>query len=92
MAAADHRVPITKVVDIYVSAGKCDFMALSRNKKQMRRGQRQASCRCKDWAAYAPCRCLDSPMGHSKAQRPCTIRRLLNIKTSPCNQGWCEKK
>lgn len=34
-------------------------------------------------ATHAPCKCLDSPFGHSKAQRPCTMRRLLKIKTSP---------
>lgn len=89
VAAAEHRMSITEVIDVYVSAEKCNIY--NHQKEGAQRATRQARSHRKMWVAHAPCKCRDSPFGQSKAQRPCTKRLLLNIKTSPYSATGREK-
>ncbi len=73
VATGENCVSIAHVVDVDVPArNHSALLAARRGGKQLRGG-----------AAYAPCKCRDSPLGQSNAQRPCTMRRLLKIRTSP---------
>ncbi len=76
VAAGENCVPIAHIVDVDVPArNHSALLAAQRGGKQLR-GETGG-------AAYAPCKCRVSPLGQSNAQRPCTMRRLLKIRTSP---------